>query len=185
VKIKVEPRERGTGFEFIDEIKGGAIPREFIPAVEKGIKEATETGVLAGYPVVDVSVRLYDGSYHEVDSSELAFKIAGSMAFKDAVRRASPVILEPIMKVEVVVPEDFMGAVIGDISSRRGKISGTELRGGMQAIRAEVPLAEMFGYATNLRSLTEGRGLFTMEFSHYAELPEMLSQGIRAKVRGV
>lgn len=185
VKIKVEPRERGAGFEFIDEIKGGAIPREFIPAVEKGIKEATETGVLAGYPVVDVSVRLYDGSYHEVDSSELAFKIAGSMAFKDAVRRASPVILEPIMKVEVVVPEDFMGAVIGDISSRRGKISGTELRGGMQAIRAEVPLAEMFGYATNLRSLTEGRGLFTMEFSHYAELPEMLSQGIRAKVRGV
>ncbi len=185
VKIKVEPRERGTGFEFIDEIKGGAIPREFIPAVEKGIKEATETGVLAGYPVVDVSVRLYDGSYHEVDSSELAFKIAGSMAFKDAVRRASPVILEPIMKVEVVVPEDFMGTVIGDISSRRGKISGTELRGGMQAIRAEVPLAEMFGYATNLRSLTEGRGLFTMEFSHYAELPEMLSQGIRAKVRGV
>jgi elongation factor G len=185
VKIKVEPRERGAGFEFIDEIKGGAIPREFIPAVEKGIKEATETGVLAGYPVVDVSVRLYDGSYHEVDSSELAFKIAGSMAFKDAVRRASPVILEPIMKVEVVVPEDFMGTVIGDISSRRGKISGTELRGGMQAIRAEVPLAEMFGYATNLRSLTEGRGLFTMEFSHYAELPEMLSQGIRAKVRGV
>ena len=135
-------------------------------------------------PVVDVSVRLYDGSYHEVDSSELAFKIAGSMAFKDAVRRASPVILEPVMKVEVVVPEDFMGTVIGDISSRRGKISGTELRGGMQAIRAEVPLAEMFGYATNLRSLTEGRGLFTMEFSHYAELPEMFSQGIRAKVRG-
>ncbi|HXG30743.1 MAG TPA: elongation factor G [Thermodesulfobacteriota bacterium] len=185
VKIKVEPRERGSGFEFVDEIKGGVIPREFIPAVEKGIKEAMETGVVAGYPVVDVCVRLYDGSYHEVDSSELAFKIAASMAFKDAVRRAAPVILEPIMKVEVVVPEDFMGVVIGDLSSRRGRIIGTELRGGMQAIRAEVPLAEMFGYATNLRSLTEGRGSFTMEFSHYAEVPEMLSQGIKAKVRGV
>jgi len=185
VKIKVEPRERGSGFEFIDEIKGGTIPREFIPAVEKGVKEALETGVVAGYPVVDVCVRLYDGSYHEVDSSELAFKIAASMAFKDAVRRATPVMLEPIMKVEVVVPEDFMGVVIGDLSSRRGRIVGTELRGGMQAIKAEVPLAEMFGYATNLRSLTEGRGSFTMEFSHYADVPEMLSQGIKAKVRGV
>jgi elongation factor G len=185
VKIKVEPRERGKGFEFVDEIKSGAIPREYIPAVEKGIKEALETGVLAGYPVVDVAVRLYDGSYHEVDSSELAFKIAASMAFKDAVRRAAPVILEPIMKVEVVVPEDFMGVVIGDLSSRRGKIHGTELRGGMQAIRSEVPLSEMFGYATNLRSLTEGRGLFTMEFSHYANLPEMISQGIKARVKGV
>lgn len=185
VKIKVEPRERGKGFEFIDEIKSGAIPREYIPAVEKGIKEALETGVVAGYPVVDVAVRLYDGSYHEVDSSELAFKIAASMAFKDAVRRAAPVILEPIMKVEVVVPEDFMGVVIGDLSSRRGKIHGTELRGGLQAIRSEVPLAEMFGYATNLRSLTEGRGLFTMEFSHYANLPEMISQGIKARVKGV
>ena len=185
VKIKIEPRERGKGFEFIDEIKSGAIPREYIPAVEKGIKEALETGVVAGYPVVDVAVRLYDGSYHEVDSSELAFKIAGSMAFKDAVRRGAPVILEPIMKVEVVVPEDFMGVVIGDLSSRRGKIHGTELRGGMQAIGSEVPLAEMFGYATNLRSLTEGRGLFTMEFSHYASLPEMISQGIKARVKGV
>lgn len=185
VKIKIEPRERGNGFEFIDEIKSGAIPREYIPAVEKGIKESLETGVLAGYPVVDVAVRLYDGSYHEVDSSEIAFKIAASMAFKDAVRRAAPVILEPIMKVEVVVPEDFMGVVIGDLSSRRGKIHGTELRGGMQAIRSEVPLAEMFGYATNLRSLTEGRGIFTMEFSHYADLPDMISQGIKARVKGV
>jgi elongation factor G len=185
VKIKVTPAERGSGFKFIDEIKGGVIPKEFIPAVEKGIREAMETGVIAGYPVVDVEVTLYDGSYHEVDSSELAFKIAGSMAFKDAVRRAAPVILEPIMKVEVVVPEEFMGVVIGDLSSRRGRIIGTELRGNMQAIKAEVPLAEMFGYATTLRSLTEGRGSFTMEFSQYVEVPQMLSQGIKAKVKGV
>jgi elongation factor G len=185
VKIRLEPRERETGFEFLDEIKSGAIPREYIPAVEKGIKEAMETGVIAGYPVVDFAVRLYDGSYHDVDSSEIAFKIAASMAFKDAVRRAGPIILEPVMSVEVVVPEDFMGAVIGDLSSRRGKIIGTELRGGMQAIKAEVPLAEMFGYATNLRSMTEGRGTFTMEFSHYSNVPEMLSEGIKAKVKGV
>lgn len=184
VKIKLEPREQGTGFEFVNEIKGAAIPREYIPAVEKGIKEAMETGVVAGYPFVDVAVRLYDGSYHEVDSSEIAFKIAGSMAFKDGVSKGAPVILEPIMKVEVVVPEDFMGTVIGDLSSRRGKIHGTELRGGMQAIKAEVPLAEMFGYATNLRSMTEGRGIFTMEFSHYTQVPETISQGIKAKVRG-
>ncbi len=185
VKIRLEPRERGSGFEFIDEVKGGAIPKEFIPAVEKGIEEAMETGVIAGYPVVDFGVRLYDGSFHEVDSSEIAFKIAASMAFKDAVRHASPVILEPIMSVEVVVPEEFMGTVIGDLSSRRGRIIGTELRGGMQAIKAEVPLAEMFGYATHLRSMTEGRGTFTMEFSHYAGVPEMLSQGIKAKVKGL
>jgi elongation factor G len=185
VKIRLEPRERGSGFEFIDEVKGGAIPKEFIPAVEKGIEEAMETGVIAGYPVVDFGVRLYDGSYHEVDSSEIAFKIAASMAFKDAVRHASPVILEPIMSVEAVVPEEFMGTVIGDLSSRRGRIIGTELRGGMQAIKAEVPLAEMFGYATHLRSMTEGRGTFTMEFSHYAGVPEMLSQGIKAKVKGL
>jgi elongation factor G len=142
------------------------------------------TGVIAGYPVVDFGVRLYDGSYHEVDSSEIAFKIAASMAFKDAVRRASPVILEPLMSVEVVVPEEFMGSVIGDLSSRRGRIIGTELRGGMQAIKSEVPLSEMFGYATHLRSMTEGRGTFTMEFSHYADVPEMLSQGIKARVKG-
>ncbi|HEX3034188.1 MAG TPA: elongation factor G [Thermodesulfobacteriota bacterium] len=184
VKIKLEPREQGAGFEFVNEIKGAAIPREYIPAVEKGIKEAMETGVVAGYPFVDVATILYDGSYHEVDSSEIAFKIAASMAFKDGVLKGAPVILEPIMKVEVVVPEDFMGTVIGDLSSRRGKILGTELRGGMQAIKAEVPLAEMFGYATNLRSMTEGRGVFTMEFSHYTQVPEMISQGIKAKVRG-
>ncbi len=185
VKIRLEPKERGSGFEFIDEIKGGAIPKEYIPAVEKGIEEAMETGVIAGYPVVDFGVRLYDGSYHEVDSSEIAFKIAASMAFKDAFRRAAPVILEPLMSVEVVVPEVFMGTVIGELSSRRGRIIGTELRGGMQAIKAEVPLSEMFGYATHLRSMTEGRGTFTMEFSHYADVPEMLSQGIKARVKGV
>jgi elongation factor G len=185
VKIRVEPREREAGFEFIDEIKGAAIPKEFISAVEKGVKEAMGTGVIAGYPVVDCTVRLYDGSYHEVDSSEIAFKIAASMAFKDAVRRAGAIILEPIMSVEAVVPEEFMGTVIGDLSSRRGRIVGTELRGGMQAIKAEVPLAEMFGYATNLRSMTEGRGTFTMEFSHYAAVPEMLSEGIKTKVKGV
>ncbi len=184
VKIRLEPKERGSGFEFIDEIKGGAIPKEYIPAVEKGIEEAMETGVIAGYPVVDFGVRLYDGSYHEVDSSEIAFKIAASMAFKDAFRRAAPVILEPLMSVEVVVPEVFMGTVIGELSSRRGRIIGTELRGGMQAIKAEVPLSEMFGYATHLRSMTEGRGTFTMEFSHYADVPEMLSQGIKARVKG-
>lgn len=185
VKIKVKPQDRNSGFKFVDAIKGGTIPKEYIPAVEKGIKEALETGVIAGYPVIDVSVELYDGSYHEVDSSEIAFKIAGSMAFKDAVRRARPIILEPNMKVEVVVSEDFMGIVIGELNSRRGKIMGTELRGGMQAIKAEVPLAEMFGYATRLRSMTEGRGLFTMEFLNYVEVPELLSQGIKASAGGM
>ncbi len=185
VKIKMEPRGEGEGIEFIDEIKGGTIPREFIPAVEKGIIEASETGVVAGYPVIDLAVRLYDGSYHDVDSSEIAFKIAASMAFKDAVMKASPKILEPTMKVEVVVPEDFMGTVIGNLSSRRGKISGSELRGGMQAIKAEVPLAEMFGYATELRSMTEGRGSFTMEFAHYTVLPESLREDIQTKVKAV
>lgn len=184
VKIRLEPREQGAGFEFVNEIKGAAIPKEYIPAVEKGIKEAMETGVVAGYPFVDFAAKLYDGSYHDVDSSEIAFKIAASMAFKDGVMRGSPVILEPVMKVEVVVPEDFMGSVIGDLSSRRGKIHGTELRGGMQAIKGEVPLAEMFGYATSVRSMTEGRGIFTMEFSHYSPVPELLSEGIKARVRG-
>jgi elongation factor G len=185
VKIKVNPLERDSGFRFIDSIKGGVIPREFIPAIEKGVKEATETGVVAGYPVIDLSVELIDGSYHEVDSSEIAFKIAASMAFKDAIGRAKPVILEPNMKVEVVVPEEFMGVILGDLSSRRGKIIGTEPRGGLQAIRAEVPLAEMFGYATSMRSMTEGRGSFTMEFSHYIKVPEMLSPGIKTRVGGV
>jgi len=185
VKIKMEPGEEGSGIAFVDEIKGGTVPREYIPAVEKGIREAADTGVVAGYPVIDVVVKLYDGSYHEVDSSEMAFKIAGSMAFKDAVHKAKPIILEPLMKVEVVVPEDFMGSVMGNLSSRRGKIMGTELRGAMQAIRAEVPLSEMFGYATELRSMTEGRGSFTMEFSHYSPLPQALVEGLQSDVKAV
>lgn len=179
VKIRVEPQERGEGFKFFDEIKGGVIPKDYIPSVEKGIKEAMETGVISGFPVVDVAVTLFDGSYHEVDSSEIAFKIAASQAFKDAVHKSSPVVLEPIMKVEVVVPEDFMGNVIGDLSSRRGKVNMTEARGDLQAVKAEVPLGEMFGYATNLRSMSEGRGLFSMEFSHYEPLPDNLAKELQ------
>lgn len=185
VKIRMEPNEQGAGVEFIDEVKGGNIPKEFIPAVEKGIMEASETGVIAGYPVIDWIVRLYDGSYHDVDSSEISFKVAGSMAFKDAVMRSKPIILEPMMKVEVVVPEDFMGTVMGNLSSRRGRIMGSELRGAMQAIKAEVPLSEMFGYATELRSMTEGRGTFTMEFGHYSALPAVLTEDLKTNVQAV
>ena len=181
VKIKLEPLESGGGFEFVDKIKGGAIPKEFIPAVEKGIEEAMQGGVIAGYEVVDVRVTLFDGSFHEVDSSEMAFKIAGSLAFKDAFRKASAVILEPIMKVEVVVPEDFMGTVIGDLSSRRGKVQGTELRGELQGVQSEVPLSEMFGYATDVRSLTEGRATFTMEFSTYSDVPASIYEQLKLK----
>lgn len=179
VKIKVEPLERGAGFKFIDEIKGGVIPKEYIPAVEKGILEVMKTGVVSGYPVVDVSVTLYDGSFHEVDSSEIAFKVAASHAFKDAILKSSPVILEPVMNLEVVVPEDFMGTVIGNLNSRRGRINNTEARGNIQVIEGQSPLGEMFGYATNLRSMTEGRGTFTMEFSHYEPLPESISEKLR------
>ncbi len=179
VKIRVEPLERGAGFKFIDEIKGGVIPKEYIPAVEKGILEVMRTGVVSGYPVVDVSVTLYDGSFHEVDSSEIAFKVAASQAFKDAILRSNPVILEPVMNLEVVVPEDFMGTVIGNLNSRRGRINNTEARGNMQVIEGRSPLGEMFGYATNLRSMTEGRGTFTMEFSHYEPLPESISEKLR------
>ena len=182
VKIKIEPLGEGEGFKFYDEVKGGNIPREYIPAVEAGIREAMETGVVAGYPVIDFAVRLYDGSYHDVDSSEIAFKIAASMAFKDAVIKAKPVILEPMMKVEVVVHEDFMGSVMGDLNSRRGKILGSDLRGGMQAIKSEVPLSEMFGYATELRSMTEGRGSFTMEFSNYSPVPQFVSETLKTNV---
>lgn len=184
VWIEIEPLERGKGFEFVNKIVGGTIPREFIPAVEKGIVEAMEGGVLAGYPVVDVRVTLFDGSYHEVDSSELAFKIAASMAFKDACKKGEIVLLEPIMDVEVVVPEDYMGEVIGDINSRRGKIQSMEKRGKAQVIRAMVPLAEMFGYATDLRSKTQGRGTYTMQFSHYDEVPKNLTEQIIAKIKG-
>ena len=184
VWIKVEPLEPGSGFEFVDAIKGGAIPREYIPAVEKGIREATENGALAGYPIVDVKATLFDGSYHDVDSSEIAFKIAGSMAFKEATRKASPVLLEPIMSVEVVVPEEFMGEVIGNISSRRGKVLGMETRPAAQAIDARVPLAQMFGYATDLRSMTQGRATYTMQFSHYEPVSAAVAEGIIAKFDG-
>ena len=184
VWIKLEPQQPGAGFEFVDAVKGGSIPREYIPAVEKGVKEATENGALAGYPIVDVKVTLFDGSYHDVDSSEIAFKIAGSMAFKEATRKASPVLLEPIMSVEVVVPEDFMGDVIGDLNSRRGKVLGMDTRPAAQAIDARVPLAQMFGYATDLRSMTQGRATYTMQFSHYEPVPANVAEGIIAKLDG-
>ena len=176
VKIRLEPNESGKGYEFRNEVVGGAIPKEYIPAVDAGIKGAMASGVLAGYPVVDCIVTLYDGSYHEVDSSEMAFKIAGSMAFKEAMRKADPVILEPIMKVCVIVPEEYMGDVIGDLNSRRGQIRGFEDRPGAKQIDAFVPLSEMFGYATDLRSKTQGRGQYTMEPSHYIELPKNIAE---------
>jgi elongation factor G len=185
VYLRVEPHPPGAGFEFVDAIKGGTVPREYIPAVEKGVREATESGALAGYPMVDVKVTLLDGSYHEVDSSEIAFKIAGSLAFKDAVSKANPVLLEPIMAVEVVVPEEFMGEVIGDISSRRGKVLGMNSRPAAQVIEARVPLAEMFGYATDLRSMTQGRATYTMQFSHYEPVPTAISEEISAKAVGL
>ncbi|MDD4358670.1 MAG: elongation factor G [Candidatus Pacebacteria bacterium] len=178
VKIRIEPIERGKGFEFVDEIKGGVIPREYIPAVEKGIKEAMGKGVVAGYNLIDVKATLYDGSFHEVDSSEIAFKIAGAQALIEAAKKANPHILEPIMKVEVVIPEKFLGDVIGDLSSRRGQIDQTEDRTGMKVIYAKVPLSEMFGYVTSLRSLTEGRGTSTMEFSSYEKVPNNVAQEI-------
>ncbi len=180
-KITVEPNESGKGYEFINNIVGGAIPKEYIPAVDAGIQGAMQSGVLAGYNVVDVKVTLNDGSYHEVDSSEMAFKIAGSMAFKEACRKAQPVILEPIMRVNVIVPDDYMGTVIGDIASRRGNIDGQEVENGTARIRAFVPLSEMFGYATDLRSSTQGRGQYTMEPSHYIELPKSLQEDLVAK----
>jgi len=178
VKIRVEPLEAGKGYEFVNNIVGGVIPKEYIPAVDAGIQGAMETGVLAGYNVVDVRVTLYDGSYHEVDSSEMAFKIAGSMAFKEACRKADPVLKEPIMKVVVIVPEEYMGDVIGDLNSRRGQIQGMEARNGVQEINALVPLSEMFGYATDLRSNTQGRGQYSMEPSHYAEVPKSIQEKI-------
>ena len=178
VWLKLKPLERGKGFVFIDAIKGGIIPSEFIPAVEKGIREAMDKGILAGYPVVDVEVTLFDGSFHEVDSSELAFKIAGSIAFQEAAKNAKPVMLEPIMKVQVIIPQDFLGEVTGDLNSRRGKIEALGERLNTKIIDAKVPLSEMFGYATNLRSLTQGRGTFTMEFSHYEIIPQNIAQSI-------
>jgi elongation factor G len=184
VWLKVEPNEAGKGFEFIDAIKGGSVPREYIPAVEKGLKETLPAGVLAGFPVVDVKVTLFDGSYHEVDSNENAFRMAASMAFKDGMRRAHPILLEPMMAVEVETPEEKMGDVMGDLSARRGMIQGMEDLGGGKAIRAEVPLAEMFGYSTTLRSLTQGRATYTMEFKHYTEAPKQIAESIISKLAG-
>jgi len=184
VVLRVEPLPPGGGFEFVDGTKGGVIPREYIPAVGKGVQDALDSGPLAGYPVVDVKATVTFGSYHEVDSSEIAFKIAGSMAFKDASSKAQPVILEPVMAVEVVVPEEFMGDVIGDLSSRRGKIQGMEQRGSAHVIAAQVPLAQMFGYATDLRSRTQGRATYTMQFSHYDPVPQLISEEIAAKAGG-
>ncbi len=184
VKIIVEPNEPGKGFEFINKIVGGSVPKEYIAPVEKGITEALETGVLAGFEVQDVKVTLYDGSYHDVDSSEMAFKIAGSMAFKEGCHKASPVLLEPIMKVEVVVPEEFMGPVVGDLNSRRGRIETTEPRAGSQVVTAVVPLSEMFGYSTDLRSKTQGRATYSMHFFHYEQAPKLVSEEIIAKVQG-
>ncbi|MDP2934239.1 MAG: elongation factor G, partial [bacterium] len=178
VWLKVEPIERGTGFEFVNAIKGGTIPSEYVPAVQKGIKEAMARGVMAGYPVIDMKATLYDGSYHEVDSSEAAFKIAGSLAFQEASKRAKLVLLEPIMQVEVVVSEQFLGDVTGDLSSKRARIEKMDERGNMKIVDAKVPLSEMFGYATKIRSMTEGRGSFTMEFNHYAEVPANIAQQI-------
>jgi elongation factor G len=182
VWIKMEPSEPGKGFEFVDAIKGGTVPREFIPAVEKGLRETLPSGVLAGFPVVDVKVTLFDGSYHDVDSNENAFKMAASMAFKDGMRKANPVLLEPMMSVEVETPEDYAGTVMGDLSSRRGMVQGMEdMMGGGKAIKAEVPLSEMFGYSTALRSATQGRATYTMEFKHYAEAPRNVAEAIMNK----
>jgi len=184
VKLRVDPNEKGKGFEFVNEIVGGSIPREFFRPIEQGVRQALEGGVLAGYEMVDVKVSLYDGSYHDVDSNEMAFKIAASMGFKEAARKASPVLLEPIMSVEVVVPEEFMGTIIGDLNSRRGRIEGIDHRAGSQVIKSLVPLAEMFGYATQMRSNTQGRATFSMHFAHYDEAPRSVTEEIVAKVQG-
>ncbi|MBE7439503.1 MAG: elongation factor G [Spirochaetales bacterium] len=179
--LRVSPNEAGKGYQFINSIVGGVIPREYIPAIDKGIQEALVSGVIAGYPVVDVKVEVYDGSYHDVDSSEMAFKIAGSMGFKDGVKKAKPVLLEPIMDVEVVTPEDYMGEVVGDLNRRRGRIGAMEQRGNARVVRSEVPLSEMFGYATDLRSSTQGRAAYTMQFKHYEEVPNSIASELMQK----
>jgi elongation factor G len=183
-KIKLTPRKPGEGYEFINGIVGGTIPREFIKPIDEGIKEAMTTGVLAGYPVDDLQVELYDGSFHDVDSNEMAFKIAGSMAFKDAAKRAAPVLLEPVMRVEVTVPEEFMGDIIGDLTSRRGQIQSMEARGGSQIVNARVPLSEMFGYATEMRSRTQGRATYSMHFDRYEQTPANISEEVVARIQG-
>jgi elongation factor G len=184
VVLTLAPNERGGGYHFENEVVGGAVPREFVPAVDKGIAEAMQRGVLAGFPVVDVKVALVDGSYHEVDSSEMSFKVAGSMAFQEGAREAGLLLLEPVMAIEVVTPEEHLGDVIGDLNARRGKITGIEPRTGVQVIAGSVPLATMFGYATDLRSRTQGRATYTMQFSHYAEVPSGIADSIIAKVKG-
>jgi elongation factor G len=179
VVLELDPGEPGSGIVFKNDIVGGVIPKEFIPAVEKGVREAALGGIIAGYPATDIGIRLYDGSYHEVDSNEMAFKMAGSLAFKEGVQRAGPILQEPIMKVEVLAPEEFLGDIIGQINARRGEVLGMDIRpGNVQAVKAMVPLAEMFGYATDLRSATQGRGVFTMEFDHYARVPENVARAI-------
>jgi len=184
VWLELEPLEPGAGYEFVDKIVGGVVPKEYIPAVDKGVQEAMNNGVMAGYPMVDIRVTLYDGSYHDVDSNEMAFKIAGSMGFRNAAEQASPVLLEPIMKVEVVTPEEYMGDIVGDLNRRRGKVMGMNERGNAKVIDAEVPLSEMFGYATNLRSMSQGRANYTMQFDHYEEVPNNIAQEIVASVKG-
>jgi len=183
-KIRISPNEPGKGYEFSNDIKGGVIPKEYIKPIDQGIQDAMTRGVLAGYEMVDIKVSLYDGSYHDVDSNEMAFKIAGSMAFKEAARKAKPVLLEPVMDVEVTVPEEFMGTIIGDLNSRRGRIEGMEMVGGTQAIKASVPLSTMFGYATHMRSSTQGRANYSMQFKQYEEAPKSVSEEIIAKVQG-
>jgi elongation factor G len=183
-KIIVEPLKRGAGLEFVDDTKRGVIPKEFIPSVEKGVKEAMETGVIAGFPVTDVKVTLIDGSFHEVDSSAIAFKISGSLAFKDAVSKGKPILLEPTMSLEVVSPDEYLGDIVGDINARRGKIEEMEMRGGSRVMKALVPLDEMFGYATTLRTLTQGRGVFSMEFFRYNAIPSPIMEEIIARVEG-
>src|SRR5262249_55220625 len=184
VWLRIAPQEKGGGFEFENDITGGVVPKEFIPACEKGIVEAMEGGVLAGYPMVDLKVSIFDGSYHDVDSSEMAFKIAASIGFKEGCLRAGPILLEPIMACEVVTPEDYMGDVIGDLNRRRGRIQGMEPRTRREVVTAEVPLAEMFGYSTSLRSAPQGLATYTMQFSHYAQVPAAIAEEIVAKVKG-
>ena len=184
VWVEFSPNEVGAGFEFIDNIVGGFVPREYISSVEAGIRDSLGNGVIAGYPLIDIKARLYDGSYHDVDSNEMAFKIAGSMALKNAASKVNPVILEPMMKVDVIIPEEYMGDIMGDITSRRGRVEGMEARGNAQVVAAMVPLAEMFGYATSLRSNTQGRGVFSMVFDHYEEVPKSVAEEIIKKNKG-
>jgi elongation factor G len=184
VKLALEPGDRGSGVQFASEVVGGSIPREYVPAVEKGVREAAEQGILCGYPLIDVSVRLLDGSYHDVDSSELAFKIAGSLAFQEAARRAGLLLLEPVMALEVVTPDEFLGEVMGDLAARRARIGGLDARPGLHVIAADAPLATMFGYATDLRSRTQGRATFTMQFAHYPPVPAQIGDDIVAKIKG-